>query len=648
MAVTRAKGSGTYMTYEYSRCPGDGKGKGAGAGNRNEYGISNANANANGYWQQTISKQTRDNSSPESVTCSRQKHHRFKSEPTFITSSLLCKDGDKSPETVCSPIRRVSAIKQSHFKSWPERGSRSWPTTPLNHDSDTLDQSYKMPPKRPPDDAAPTRVIQCIDPPSRIACERSILNQSENASKRLEQNPKASEMERAASMSNLEAARQHEAYPSVLETGASITNDGFWLTSDERDWQRMRQLRLENWAFRSRAHEMRMALRKKQIAKSTVEDRLFQLFRRKELGLDSDANENGEGGHTISQLMAQNQEIRDEYGPLEDLCLEMEDELTEKESELTKLEQRFDKQWERKPKQKATDDRDVLAQDISPQDVSSSSGCSSDDEEEDSHDHPLVTQFLLKKGELNILRERIDELLDEKMRLEDIKDSLRLVGRFLVPEDQAWLDKFPASEAKLQQDIKVLSDQVDFMRRDCFDRKLINDQDQAIDFQGQEKIAFMDEGLDVQDKVSEYVKYPYLLPKPGYKTKPVHGKLDAESDRTMGDINYWLLDMLRTSPLEVSLLARTFEGRAGKMIDAWETSVLSFWYNDGTNAGKIEVYTASMTTDALLGSQRSESSRNSFGIFIRSSMKILPGSDSSDTAEYGIYVHEDDHNKLSL
>jgi len=593
------------MTYENSRSNGDGRGR------WNRTGTGNGNATTNGYWQNN-SKQIRYSPTLETTPSSRQKHIRLKSEPTYIGSSFCFRDCDTKSEPNWNLIRQISATKERHSKSGSTRGSGTWPTARLDDDSDTSIQSYKMPSKYSPAGAGSTRVVQCINPLSRAANECSVPDRSQHESNGLEQTLNSSQMEKALSMSNLESVLQPKELPPALETAGKITDNGLWLTSDEQDWQRMRQLRIENWAFRSKTHQMRLALRKKQFSKSTVEDRLFQLFRRKQLGLDSEANESGEGSHSMSHLMEQNQEIRDEYGPLEDLCLQLEDELTQKESELTRLEQRFDKKWARKPTQKAENEEELL-----PQDISLSSDDLSDEDEGNINEHPLVTQLLLKKGELNILRERVDEFWEEKIRLEDIRESRKRVGLFLAPEDQAWLDEFPTSEAKLQHDIKVLNNEVNIMRRDCLSRRLIDDQDQTIDFQGQEKNAFMDEGLDVQDKVSEYVKYPHLLPKPGYKTEPVYGKLDAESDRTAANINDWLLDMLRASPLEVDLLARTFEWNAGKMVDTWETSVLSFWYQDGTNTRKIQVCTASIA-DAQFGSRHSTTSRNSFGFFISS------------------------------
>jgi hypothetical protein len=51
-----------------------------------------------------------------------------------------------------------------------------------------------------------------------------------------------------------------------------------------------------------------------------------------------------------------------------------------------------------------------------------------------------------------------------------------------------------------------------------------------------------------------------------------------------------MLDKLRSSPLDVNLLARTFESVAGKTRDEWQLDVLKLWYKDG--AGPTKASTA--------------------------------------------------------
>ena len=47
-------------------------------------------------------------------------------------------------------------------------------------------------------------------------------------------------------------------------------------------------------------------------------------------------------------------------------------------------------------------------------------------------------------------------------------------------------------------------------------------------------------------------------------------------------MDIWILNRLRSSPLELNFLARIFEGTVGEKIqDDWQLSVLKFWHQDG-------------------------------------------------------------------
>ncbi len=94
-----------------------------------------------------------------------------------------------------------------------------------------------------------------------------------------------------------------------------------------------------------------------------------------------------------------------------------------------------------------------------------------------------------------------------------------------------------------------------------------------------------EEDIDPRDHISEYVKYPLLLPHPGQKhedNEKYEPRPDVASVTATTRINAWILDKLRISPLDVSLLASTFESRHGRIFTGWEVRVLSVWYEDGT------------------------------------------------------------------
>ena len=105
-------------------------------------------------------------------------------------------------------------------------------------------------------------------------------------------------------------------------------------------------------------------------------------------------------------------------------------------------------------------------------------------------------------------------------------------------------------------------------------------------FQHREQYYFSGD-VNPEGQISDFLKHPLLLLLPDEKMTPEHvvgfePKSNERSDITMNRINEWMLGKLFSSPLEVNLLARTFEGTVGKKTqDDWQLSVLKFWHQDG-------------------------------------------------------------------
>lgn len=226
--------------------------------------------------------------------------------------------------------------------------------------------------------------------------------------------------------------------------------------------------------------------------------------------------------------------------------------------------------------------------------------------------HPLVTAYLSKQGDLDLLYERLDDLVDEKQSLEAEKQSRLRFGLTLDPDDQKWLDGSAHEYDALMGAIKGLEREVEDMKQECLSRGLVDEDGEPTTFRDQEEGSFKGEDeMHPGSQTSEYVKYPLLIPHPGVDQDQLDNydpKPDDKSDITTTRINEWMLKRLRTSPLDVNLLASTFEGSIGKTDDAWQFSVLSFWFNDGTvkGSGEFPVHTGSLTTEGGPVSEKPE------------------------------------------
>jgi hypothetical protein len=368
----------------------------------------------------------------------------------------------------------------------------------------------------------------------------------------------------------------------------------------ENEWQRIRKLRVEIWSLRSQVHEIRGILREKQLLRSKTDDLLLQRISKEGFELFSRKGNSPGGQKTISELTEDWRNARGEYGPLEDDCNQLEDLLSEREFELTRREEHF--YSHRGTRFRAAKEPPLTPAFQQTSTLHSPSLAAVLEIEEAPHYDPEVTKFLSRIGDLDLLQEQLVELEEEIGALEEEKHSRQRFGLALAPEDQAWLDNSQFQVVELLEKIRISKSDVDQMRQDCLSANLINEYDEPTDFQSRERRVFQDEEeVNSEDQISEYVKHPILLLKPGVKPTLAKGwTTENEKSSSLGDrINKWILDRLRESALEVNLLERTFERSYGKLDDSWDLAVLAVWNEDGTaNMKGDHVYTSSVTTQA--------------------------------------------------
>ncbi len=404
----------------------------------------------------------------------------------------------------------------------------------------------------------------------------------------------------------------------------------------EIEWQRIQKFRVDNWSLRSQIHEMRSHLRQLQRAKSEADDILIRRMTVQGVNLIHGLDIYSEGQKTLKELLDDCQIARDSYGPLEDDCNRLEDQLSAQEFELDRLEEHF---YNRPLEETNLLDRPLPpAETNDPQPYSSSA----DEWDEEDEYHPLVSQYLSKLGDLDLLRERLDDLLDDKRALEEQRETRRKIGMILDPESLLWLENAQSDEDDLRRKIQTLQKDVEMMKQDCLSKGLIDEDGEPIEFETQEQRSFdNEEEMNPLDQKSEYVKYPLLLPLPGIK--PIgdffhyEPRPDEKSDPTTiispnmqlphlshplkhpnrsamynllfklekwhspERINEWILHRLRESALDVNLLARIYQVSSGDITDWWQFAVLRLWFHDVTMqapGGGLKVSTNSLTTQA--------------------------------------------------
>ncbi|KAH7348834.1 hypothetical protein BKA65DRAFT_268653 [Rhexocercosporidium sp. MPI-PUGE-AT-0058] len=392
-------------------------------------------------------------------------------------------------------------------------------------------------------------------------------------------------------------------------------------------WKEVRDLRDEILGLRSLVHQKRVLLREMGRAKAEADNLLFSRMMMVGKGVHLEEH-SLPGLKSLQQLMDECQDARNKYGPEEDDCIALEDKLSRLEFKLSRLEQPFFLRGDKPHLSPPPAGKTSIGADV---DHDSESYSSFDDEFEEPPYHPMVTRYLSRQGDLDLLLERRDNLLGEKRALEGEKASRARFGMVLTSEDQAWLDGSQAEYDSLVKEIDLLENELGHLKRDCLARGLVDEDGEPTDFQILEEASFKDEeDLNPKDQTSEYVKYPKLLPlHPGRKHEDLvfnEPEPDETSDIPSSRINKWILGSLRISPLEVNFLARIFESRGGKTSTQWEIAVLEHWFTDDTtktNTGPGRAHASSLVTETDITSPTKlkhpgdESQFNSFFSSIR-------------------------------
>ena len=380
------------------------------------------------------------------------------------------------------------------------------------------------------------------------------------------------------------------------------------------EWQQIHRLRQEIASLQSQVHSLRKDLRERQAAKSKADDAYMRHLSMQEFGrigrlsglsgLKADIKE-------TENLRLACQIARNEYGPVEDECNQLEDQLVIREFELSQRENIFYSLWKQ-----PTDSIDL---DLTTTEIMEYPNLSQiyGTKDEIADLHPLVVEFQDKQGDLDILREHLDELLDEESTLEDSRMKRDRFGMTLSPEDQAWLDNSQNAKDEVQRDIRKVEIEVDRLKQECLAKGLIDEYGEPTNFKRDEESSFEKEmDIDARGQYSEYVKFPKLLPPPLSRERDyIDYRLGSDDDslEPSNIINKWLLQMLRTSALNVYLLASMAEKANEKLGTDWQWLVLQSWCNDGSTEYPTQVWTASLTTQAppLISSHSDTSSASS-------------------------------------
>lgn len=261
----------------------------------------------------------------------------------------------------------------------------------------------------------------------------------------------------------------------LFENGESLD-----ITQTEA-WREVCKLRVETWSIRSKVEEDNKALRKLEQVKISTEENLLEL--QFKLGASFESGESKtspEVLHTLSELRKKYSVTQNLFQLREREYHQLVDELSKSEKSLTTHEERFylrPTKPRNRPQIREISPGRSLDEDSADLDSSSVAGS-----EQFSY-HPLVTKYLSKLGDLELLQERIGEYIDDQITLEQEEQNQHNKGLALDSHDQNLLDNLGIKVRRTQEHKKMLEEQIKELLQQCKDEGLMDEDGEPIEVQ---------------------------------------------------------------------------------------------------------------------------------------------------------------------
>jgi hypothetical protein len=337
------------------------------------------------------------------------------------------------------------------------------------------------------------------------------------------------------------------------------------------DWRRVLKLRERVLNLRLQIQEQRTVVQSKQEAKSDADEKYIKLIRTWHVRCEGPV-ENDSELIELEELWRQCQAARDAYGPAEDALNAMEDRLEIEETKLSQAEDQFYGQLSLP--------QNSLSAESSPENLDDSSDQNSMDSEPEYE--PLYEDYLRRLGNQDLLLESYGGLMNEKSRLEAERERRRQVGVDLDDEDLEFLAKWANTIEPVKRELEEVSRDVERLKEMCIAQGLIDSSEPP-----------------TQPSETYEEHNPVLAENPQSDKNSTHSKLSQPQNATSNNeassstyiiqgqefrnnVNSWLLDKLRSSSVEITLLASfVIQEVRGMDTTTWQLEVLRLWAKDG-------------------------------------------------------------------
>jgi hypothetical protein len=364
-----------------------------------------------------------------------------------------------------------------------------------------------------------------------------------------------------------------------------------------QDWEKLRALRVTALRVRSQLKTKRIELREKQLAKSAADEAFIRYAREHRAVPLSE--------RIFDTYYSAMQSTRDDYGPMEDDYDQLENFLDETEFEMAKIEGRIHSDKINITQQ--IPDPDSAREGINnapPSGPMSFLGLTSGSEDY----HPLYEKYLSRLGDLDLAKEKSQNMRRERESLLAEQESRSRLGLELHENLKSFLEELPLREAEVKGEITAIEVDVERLKMECLAAGIdVEESDDGSEYSTNSvepphenpisnkiEVMIQDEGTPSEPPrtLSTLSMFPLLLPQTEQGIAALRSLIIKFDQNNKSDrVNRWLLFSLRTTPLEVALLVRVFL-QCLHMLDIrhwnfdrsrWERYVLQLWDKDGAN-----------------------------------------------------------------
>lgn len=367
----------------------------------------------------------------------------------------------------------------------------------------------------------------------------------------------------------------------------------------DAELKRLLKLRRRVQALRIQIYKQRGLVDAKRDAQFEADELYMKRIRTNHVTKEQPGQMDASEFLNLENLWRSCQTARNEYGPAVDSLLAMENRLEIEEAKLERIEGRLYEQFDTsQPTSPVIRPFKDLNNDTS-QEEDSDDSSSQSSQEFTKTDEVNYDDYLRRLGNLDLLEERFQSLINEKSMLEEEQAKRWRVGKDIDSESRDFLARFEDILKPVGDEIEVVSQDVERLKQVCMEKGLMDVDGNPTQSSAIGEVSPSESGEEVQfELLAEHSK-------PSQHQKPSgNNEMESRDSGSNGGygpfINLWLLHILRLSRWQILLLACWVAACVNNIDELkWQAEAIRLWELDGAgkdtpeDADRLESYTIS-------------------------------------------------------